>query len=430
MKHFCFERSFDFIMSKITEKNNEQNKEQDSEQEKNKKQRRLIIVVCSSEYVLNLPDGIKTTLFGATLDEHAHRKIMDAVNKIGINVKFLSADVFDGKNTNQDLGAKIEDDDIMAVVSPFVFLAPSKVIEDSINVILNKKDAITIIGDEKDCIGAFGLGKMVAVGHEINSCKSFLAATKDTGAVYNRIRFMEKEVSTPSSRMDYYSKIEKYRNELLDYVVMSGVDIENRDGVIISPSCVVRAGTKILPNTQIYENSLIKEKCIIGPNTVIVNSQIGEKSTVENSKISDSVLDYSVTVESNSVLKNNCQIENGVKIYGGCSIENSSIGAKTTIYQNSVIIETKTGREAIIGSGTVTVKPTNRYEKSITYQCRIGNHAIIGCNSTLIEPIEIGNNALVAAGSVITDNVPNDAFAIAREFQETKENKAKKRKRF
>ena len=194
--------------------------------------------------------------------------------------------------------------------------------------------------------------------------------------------------------------------------------------------CVVRTGTKILPNTQIYENTLVKEKCVIGPNTVIINSQIGQKSIVENSKISDSVLDYSVTIESNSVLKNNCQIENGVKIHSGCSIENSNIGAKTTVYQNAVLIETKTGRETVIGCATVTVKPTNRSEKSKTYQCRIGNHAIIGCNSTLIEPVEIGNNALVAAGSVITDSIPDDAFAIAREFQETKENKAKKRKRF
>ena len=45
-------------------------------------------------------------------------------------------------------------------------------------------------------------------------------------------------------------------------------------------------------------------------------------------------------------------------------------------------------------------------------------------------PIEIGNNALIAAGSVITDSVPQNAFAIAREFQEIKENRAKKRKRF
>lgn len=414
----------------VGKKNGKQENKQENDQEKPEKIRRFIIIVCSSDYIFNLPEGTKTKLFGATLDEHAHRKIMDVVNKIDLNVRFLSADVFDNKNTNYDLGSKIEQDDIVAIVSPFVFFTSSKIIEEAIKAVLSKKDTISTIGDERDYIATFGIGKMVAAGTEINSCNSFLTCTKDTGAVYTRVKFLEKEKSSPSSRMDYFNKIENYRNDFLDYVVMSGVDIENRDGVVISPSCVVRSGTKILPNTQIYDNSLIKEKCVIGPNTVIINSQIGEKSIIENSKISDSVLDYNVTVESHSVLKNNCQIENGVKIYSGCSIENSSIGVKTSVYHNSMLVETKTGQEAVIGSGTVTVKPINADAKSKTYQCRIGNYAIIGCNSTLIEPIEIGNGALVAAGSVITDKVSDNAFAIAREFQETKENKAKKRKRF
>ena len=421
--------------------NNEQNNEKDLEKnkklgKKNKKdptdKKKFIIIVCASDYLVKLPKGIKTTLFGETFDIHAHRKIMDVTNKLGINVRFLSADVFDKdlNNKNHDLASKVAPDDIIAIVSPFVFLTPSCVIEEAIRKILSKKDTISIIGDKSDYIAAFCLGRSINGDTDIDSFENFLLSTQKSGAIYTHDRFMENEKASPSSRMDYYSKIEEYRNEFLDHVIMSGVDIENRDGVVISPSCVVRTGTKILPNTQIYDSTLIKPDCVIGPNTVIINSQIGEKSTVENSKISDSVLDYNVTVESNSVLKNNCQIESGVKICSGCSIENSNIGAKTTIYQNSVLIETKTGMETVIGIGTITVKSVNRTEKSKTYQCRIGNHAIIGCNSTLIEPIEIGNNALIAAGSVITDSVSDNAFAIAREFQETKENKAKKRKRF
>ncbi|MBR2024994.1 MAG: hypothetical protein IKA02_04235 [Clostridia bacterium] len=413
-----------------TEQNTEQIIEQNEEQNRKQETRRIIIVVCDSEYVSNLPEGTKTTLFGAKLDEHAHRKIMDAVNKLGINAKFLSADVFDNKNNTQDLAQKVDRKDIIAVVSPFVFLAPAKVIEEAISSVINQKDTVCTVGNELDYYGAFALGDMIVSGYEITTCAGFVYATTKTGAIYKYKKLMENEVASPVSRIDYFKKVEEYRNDILDYIIMSGVTIENRDGVIISPSCVVRAGTKILPNTQIYNDSLIKENCVIGPNTEIINSEIGEKSTIESSKVSDSVLGYNVTVESHCTLKNNCQLDSGVKIYSGCSIENSSIGINTSVYQNTNLVETKTGQRVVIGSGTVTVKPVSNMAKSKTYQCRIGNYAIIGCNSTLIQPIEIGNNALVAAGSVITDNIPDDAFAIAREFQETKENKAKKRKRF
>ena len=117
-------------------------------------------------------------------------------------------------------------------------------------------------------------------------------------------------------------------------------------------------------------------------------------------------------------------------IKNGCTIKNSEIGARSVIYSNAVIVETKAGAGVMFGSNSVTVKNVNDENHIKTYQCRIGNNAIIGCNSSLIAPIELGDNALVAAGSTITDSVPTNAFAIAREFQENKENRAKKRKRF
>lgn len=392
--------------------------------------RRLIIIVCDIDESTGFPEGVKTKLFNSPYYEHAHRKIMDAANKLLLDVQFVSADVFMRKTQNISINAPVEHEDIVAVVSPFVFLVPSKVIEEAIKQVVNNKFIYSTIGNVDDYYGVFGSGIMTSNVYEISSCVDFLNSIIDTGAIYTHVKLLEKEKAFPQSRLDYFEKVENYRKEFLDYIVMSGVDIENRDGVIIGPNCVVRVGAKILPNTQIYDNTLIKEKCVIGPNTVITNSQIGETSVIENSKISGSVLGYGVTVENYSKIENNCQLEDGVRVLNGCTIEKSHIGAKSTIYPNSILIETKTGANVIIGSGTVTVKSVCNQTESKTYQCRIGEYAIIGCNSTLIEPIEIGDNGLVAAGSVITDTVPKNALAIAREFQETKENKAKKRKRF
>ena len=392
--------------------------------------KKLIIVVCELDDVSYLANGAQTTLFESPLYEHAHRKIMDASNKLGLNVKFMSADVFASKSGSCDIGKNAENSDIIAVVSPLVFLAPSKVIEDAIKCIMNNKFTYATVGISSDYYGIFGFGEMISSGQEISSCNDFEAAIRDSGAVYTHKMLLEKEKATPLSRLDFFKKSEEYRHELLDYFIMSGVDIENRDGVVISPSCVVRAGTKILPNTQIYDGSLIKEHCVIGPNTVISHSEIGEDVTIECSKIADSIIEDGVTVERSCTIVDNCKLGEDTRILNGCVIENSEIGAESTVYPYATLVETKTGKRVSIGSHAVTVKSINEEKIAKTYQCRIGDNAIIGSNASLIMPIEIGNNALIAAGSVITDSVPQNAFAIAREFQEIKENRAKKRKRF
>ena len=391
---------------------------------------KLYIIVCDLEEVQYFSKGVETKLFNSPLYEHARRKIMDASNKLGLDVRFVSAYVFSGKSSTYDIGASAQDKDIIAVVSPLVFLAPSKRIEDALSSIINNEFTYATVGSAKDLYGVFGFGEMLSSGYEIGSCNDFITAIRDSGAVYNHRTFLETEKATPASRMEYFKKIEEYRNELLDYFIMSGVDIENRDGIILSPSCVVRTGTKILPNTQIYGSSLIKENSIIGPNTIISQCEIGEDCVLESCKISDSTIGDDVTVKCYSSISNNCHIENGVLINSACVIENSYIEEESTIYSNAVIDEARIGKNAIVGPNVTTVKSVTEKKERKTYQCRIGANAVIGGNSTLITPVEIGENGLVAAGSVITDNVPSNHFAIAREFQENKTNAAKRRKRF
>ena len=55
-------------------------------------------------------------------------------------------------------------------------------------------------------------------------------------------------------------------------------------------------------------------------------------------------------------------------------------------------------------------------------RCKVGDGAFIGCNTNLIAPVEVGEKAYIAAGSTITDNIPEDALAIARAWQVIKEN--------
>jgi bifunctional UDP-N-acetylglucosamine pyrophosphorylase/glucosamine-1-phosphate N-acetyltransferase len=75
-----------------------------------------------------------------------------------------------------------------------------------------------------------------------------------------------------------------------------------------------------------------------------------------------------------------------------------------------------------IGAGTITCN----YDGVHKHGTKIGDHTFVGSNSTLVAPIEIATHAYVAAGSVLTHNVPEDALAIGRSRQVNKEGYAKR----
>ena len=83
------------------------------------------------------------------------------------------------------------------------------------------------------------------------------------------------------------------------------------------------------------------------------------------------------------------------------------------------------GERANLGSGTVTVN----YDGTSKYRTVIGDGAFIGCNNSLVAPVKVGDGAYTAAGSTITDDVPADSLAIARNVQIVKKQWAAKRRK-
>ena len=81
------------------------------------------------------------------------------------------------------------------------------------------------------------------------------------------------------------------------------------------------------------------------------------------------------------------------------------------------------GEESNIGAGTITCN----YDGKDKHATKIGDKSFIGTNSSLVAPVRIGSNAYVAAGSVITKDVPDDALGVGRAKQDNKENWSKKK---
>ena len=118
-------------------------------------------------------------------------------------------------------------------------------------------------------------------------------------------------------------------------------------------------------------------------------------------------------------------IDRGVKIGNFVEVKNSHIGENTWASHLSYIGDAELGARCNLGCGTVTVN----FDRVDKYKTTVGDDAFIGCHSALIAPVTIGNGAYIAAGTTVTDDVPDQALAISRTRQSNKKDWAAKHKK-
>lgn len=171
----------------------------------------------------------------------------------------------------------------------------------------------------------------------------------------------------------------------------NGVTIEDANSTYIYDDVKIGQDTVIHPNTTIQNNVIIGENCEIGPNAFI---------------------------------REGCILDNKVKIGNCVEIKKTVIGEGTKVPHLTYLGDCKIGKNGNIGCGTITCN----YDGKNKNQTIIGDNAFIGSNVSLVAPVKIGDNVTVAAGSTITDDIPNDTLSIARERQINKEGYYNKKK--
>lgn len=168
-----------------------------------------------------------------------------------------------------------------------------------------------------------------------------------------------------------------------------GVNIEDTNTTYIYDDVEIGTDTVIHPNTTIKSDVKIGSNCEIGPNAYI---------------------------------REKCRLDDNVKIGNFVEIKNTKVGKGSKVPHFIYLGDCEVGEKCNIGCGTITCN-YDGFNKSKTI---IGDHVFIGSNTNLVAPVEVGDNAFVAAGSTITEDVPEYALAIARQKQVNKENWNKK----
>ena len=226
----------------------------------------------------------------------------------------------------------------------------------------------------------------------------------------------EEELKDVKNVTEYIEFSEMVRKRIIINFAEKGVMFYSFDGIIISPFTVIEKDTVILPGTIIYNNSFIGSKCTIGPDSYIDGGIIGNGCTVIKSVIHSSTLKKNVSIGPFSQVRPGSVIHNDVKIGDFVEIKNSIIGQGTHASHLTYIGDSDIGSKVNFGCGTV-ISNYNGYKK---FRSTIGDNAFIGCNTNIISPVNIGDGAYTAAGSTITQDVPDNSLGIAREKQVNK----------
>lgn len=206
------------------------------------------------------------------------------------------------------------------------------------------------------------------------------------------------------------------RLEIINSHIKNGVIIPILDGVFIADTVKIAEGVVILPSTLLFGNTQIEKGSVIGANTVLHDTIVGENCSLNNVQSysaqigSGADLGPFVHIRPNTVLKENVHLGNFVEA------KNSTIDEGTKVSHLTYVGDSDVGKNVNFGCGCVTVN----YDGKNKHRTTIGDNCFIGCNTNLVAPVTVKDYSYTAAGSTITQDVPQSTLAIARAKQTNK----------
>lgn len=197
----------------------------------------------------------------------------------------------------------------------------------------------------------------------------------------------------------------------------SGVTIADPRSTFIELDVAIGRDSIVLPNTTLEGKTTIGERCEIGPNTRIQDSQIGNEVEVLMSHLRKARMADGTRCGPFANLRPGADLGPKAKVGNFVEIKNAKLHEAVSVSHLSYIGDGEVGPRTNIGAGTIFCN----YDGFTKSRTTIGADAFIGSNSTLVAPVTIGDGAMIAAGSVITKSVPGGALSLGRARQESKE---------
>ncbi|MBN3872623.1 bifunctional UDP-N-acetylglucosamine diphosphorylase/glucosamine-1-phosphate N-acetyltransferase GlmU [Nostoc sp. JL33] len=225
-----------------------------------------------------------------------------------------------------------------------------------------------------------------------------------------------QEILGINDRLQLATASEILQKRVKEKWMLAGVTLIDPTSITIDETVELQPDVIIEPQTHLRGNTVIQTGSHIGPGSLIENSQLSENVTVQYSVVINSTVQAGSRIGPYTHLRGQVQVGAGCRVGNFVELKNTQLGARTNAAHLSYIGDTVVGNQVNIGAGTITAN----YDGVKKHRTKIGDRTKTGANSVLVAPITLGDDVYIAAGSTVTEDVPDDCLVIARSRQVVK----------
>jgi len=204
------------------------------------------------------------------------------------------------------------------------------------------------------------------------------------------------------------------RLRILEDHMLAGVTVTDPNATWIDADVEIAADATIEPGTTLHGRTEIGAGTVVGPNTTLIDSKLGERVSAPHSYLVDCEVLDGCAVGPFAYIRPQTVLAEGAKAGSFVEIKNSRIGEGAKVPHLSYIGDSEIGSGTNIGAGSITAN----YDGFRKHRTVIGEHCRIGVDTMFVAPVSIGDGAYTGAGTVVRKDVPPGALAVPREGQQ------------
>jgi bifunctional UDP-N-acetylglucosamine pyrophosphorylase / glucosamine-1-phosphate N-acetyltransferase len=215
------------------------------------------------------------------------------------------------------------------------------------------------------------------------------------------------------------------RRQIRDRWMDAGVRMIDPPSTWIDARVTIGKDTVLYPNVMLEGRTTIGEDCIVRSGTRITDCVVGNGVEIlDHCVFRESHIEDGATLGPFTHLRPHVMVRKGAKIGNFVEAKKTDLGEGSKANHLSYLGDTKIGKGVNIGAGTITCN----YDGMRKAETVIGDGVFIGSDTQLIAPVTVGAGSVIAAGTTVTENVPDDSLVISRLPQVTRPGWAAKRR--
>ena len=221
------------------------------------------------------------------------------------------------------------------------------------------------------------------------------------------------ETAGVNDRVQLAAAHRAYNARLLDAHMRAGVTVVDPATTWVDAAVTLEPDVTLWPNTDLHGSTHVAAGAHVGPDVTLHDTRVGANARISRAVAMQARLGADVTVGPFAYLRPGTVLADGVHVGTYVEVKGSEIGEATKVPHLTYVGDATIGAHSNVGAATVFVN----YDGVEKHRSVVGDHVRIGSDTMIVAPREIGDGAYTAAGSVITQDVPPGAMAVARSRQ-------------